>query len=176
MSNSTPTAPIRAETSPYSRRRARESALQVLYGLDWVPNDTAAAIDDYWAKFAGEKPDGYVEVRRHGEELVHGVIDRRAELDQRLQAISHHWKLDRMSVVDRNILRLAAYELLFMGETVPRKVVINEAIEIAKKFGSEDSGSFVNGILDRIAQDRGSGAADDNLRPTARPRKPAAKQ
>lgn len=174
MSNPTPSPP-RADTSLYSRRRARESALQVLYGLDWIAGDPAEAIDDYWAKFAGEKPEGYPEVRRHGEELVHGVINRRAELDQRLQATSHHWKLDRMSVVDRNILRLAAYELLFMAESVPRKVVINEAIEIAKKFGNEDSGAFVNGILDRIAQERGSSAADEAARTAVRPRKAAPK-
>lgn len=134
-----------------SRRRARESALQVLFGLDWVTVDPDRAMDEYWTRFAGERPANYEEVRAHCAELVRGVLDNKAALDQRLQAASHHWKLDRMSAVDRNILRVAAYELLYLTEQVPRKVAINEAIEIAKKFGNEDSSSFVNGILDRIA-------------------------
>jgi N utilization substance protein B len=145
----------------YSRRRARESALQILYGLDWVARDPEAAIDDYWAKFAGEKPEGYDEVRRHCSELVLGVLQHRDALDQRLQSVSHHWKLERMGAVDRNLLRMAAFELLHQADLVPRKVAINEAIEIAKKFGNEDSGAFVNGILDRIAQDRGASPADE---------------
>ncbi len=145
---------------PYSRRRARESALQILYGIDWVAADVEFAIDDYWAKFAGEKPDGYSEVREHSAELVHGVVRERGQLDERIQAIAQHWKLDRMSVVDRNILRLAGYELLHLGDKVPRNVAINEAVEIAKKFGTEDSGAFINGVLDRLAQDRGSQPAD----------------
>lgn len=154
----------------YSRRRARESALQILYGLDWVPRETDVAIEDYWAKFAGEKPEGYDEVRKHCEILVRGVLHQRQILDQRLQATSHHWKMDRMSTVDRNILRLAAFELLYQPDEVPRKVAINEAVEIAKKFGNEDSGAFVNGILDRIAQERGSSAADEAAAKEARSR------
>lgn len=154
----------------YSRRRARESALQILYGLDWVTRDPEVAIDDYWAKFAGEKPEGYDDVRRHCRELVLGVLTHRELLDQRLQATSHHWKLDRMGAVDRNLLRLAAFELVHLTESVPRKVAINEAIEIAKKFGNEDSGAFVNGILDRIAQDRGASAADDEAAQQAKVR------
>ncbi len=136
-----------------SRRRARESALQVLFGLDWTPTDPQAAMEEYWSRFAGERPASYDEVRRHCTELVLGVVARKAEIDARLQACSHHWKLDRMSSVDRNILRLGAFELLYLAERVPRKVAINEAIEVAKKFGNEDSSAFINGILDRIAQD-----------------------
>jgi N utilization substance protein B len=154
----------------YSRRRARESALQILYGLDWVVRDTDVAIEDYWAKFAGEKPDGYDDVRKHCEELVRGVLDEKNKLDERLQATSHHWKMDRMSAVDRNILRLAAFELLYQGDAVPRKVAINEAVEIAKKFGNEDSSAFVNGILDRIAQERGTTPADEAAQREARVR------
>jgi len=142
-----------------SRRRARESALQVLFGLDWTPTDPAVAMEEYWSRFAGERPASYDEVRRHCTELVLGVVTRRPEIDARLQACSHHWKLDRMSAVDRNILRLGAFEFLYLGERVPRKVAINEAIEVAKKFGNEDSGAFINGILDRIAQDIARAAA-----------------
>lgn len=136
-----------------SRRRARESALQVLFGLDWVTVPAEVAMDEYWSRFAGERPAQYEDVRRHCVELVHGVLDHKASIDAKVQGASLHWKLDRMSAVDRNILRLATYEILLLGEKVPRKVAINEAIEIAKKFGNEDSGAFVNGILDRIAQD-----------------------
>ena len=139
-----------------SRRRARESALQILFGLDWVNVDLESAMNEYWTKFAGERPASYEEVRRHCAELVQGVAEHRLMLDQRLQAASHHWKLDRMSAVDRNILRLGALELLVLGERVPRKVAINEAVEIAKKFGNEDSSAFVNGILDRVANALGA--------------------
>lgn len=137
-----------------SRRRARESALQVLFGLDWVNVPAPVAMDEYWTRFAGERPASYEDVRRHCTELVVGVLENKAAIDAKVQAASHHWKLDRMSAVDRNILRVAAFEILMLPERVPRKVAINEAIEIAKKFGNEDSGAFVNGILDRIAQDQ----------------------
>ena len=139
-----------------TRRRARESALQILFGLDWVDVDREAAMHEYWTRFAGERPTSFEEVHRHCAELVDGVVQHRALLDQRLQAASHHWKLDRMSAVDRNILRLGALELLVLGDRVPRKVAINEAVEIAKKFGNEDSSAFVNGILDRLANALGS--------------------
>lgn len=145
----------------YSRRRARESALQILYGLDWEAGDAEFAIEDYWIKFAGEKPEGYQDVRNHCSELVRGVVRERNAIDLRLQATAQHWKLDRMSAVDRNILRMAAYELLYMGDSVPKSVAINEAIEIAKKFGNEDSSAFVNGVLDRVGQSRAPTVADE---------------
>lgn len=152
---SPPKAGRNAERPTYSRRRARESALQILFGMDWEVRDPDVAVDDYWAKFAGEKPESYDEIRTHCAELVRGVLGNRQLLDKRITAASHHWKLERMSAVDRNILRLAVFELLLQGDQVPRKVAINEAIEIAKKFGNEDSSSFVNGILDRIAGELG---------------------
>lgn len=162
---SPPAAARSAERPTYSRRRARESALQILFGMDWEVRDPDVAVDDYWAKFAGEKPESYDEVRTHCGELVRGVLGNRAMLDKRISAASHHWKLDRMSAVDRNILRLAVFELLLQGDQVPRKVAINEAIEIAKKFGNEDSSSFVNGILDRIAGELGRDPRPESPRP-----------
>lgn len=153
--------------------------MQVLFGLDWAvwqPESTQerglsedakstkpaveAAIDEYWSKFAGERPSSFDEVRAHCAELVHGVVANQSLLDQRLQAASFHWKLDRMSAVDRNILRLGALELLVLPDKVPRKVAINEAVEIAKKFGNEDSSAFVNGILDRVANALGAEKSD----------------
>jgi len=135
------------------RRRAREAALQILFGLDWTADSVEHALEHYWAHFAGERPAAYDFVRRQCQDLVQGVANHLTEIDRRLQASSHHWKLGRMGVVDRNIMRLATFELMFRAERAPRKVVLNEAIEIAKKFGSEDSAAFVNGILDRVAID-----------------------
>jgi len=84
------------------------------------------------------------------EQLAQGVLDHLPELDALLQRVADHWSIDRMAVVDRNVLRCALFELLYLDE-IPAKVTINEAIEIAKRFGSEESGAFVNGILDRIS-------------------------
>ena len=83
------------------------------------------------------------------EQLVHGVLDHLQELDELLQRVADHWSVERMAVVDRNVLRCALFELLYLEE-IPAKVTINEAIEIAKRFGSEESGAFINGILDRL--------------------------
>ncbi len=135
-----------------TRRRSRECALQILFGLDWTSDRPETAIELFWERFAGERPAAYQDVRKGCSELVHGVVDHRDEIDRLLQDCSHNWKLDRMSVVDRNILRVGTFELLRRGRQVPRKVVLNEAIEIAKKFGSEDSGAFVNGLLHQVAQ------------------------
>ncbi len=160
-----------------SRRRAREAALQILFGLDWQASPTDFALSDYWARFAGELPAAYDEVRRHCAELVVGVRHNLAAIDLHLQASTHNWKLDRMSAVDRNILRLAAFELLFAAEQVPQKVAINEAIEVAKKFGNEDSSVFVNGILDRIAHETGAvpSKAKKPFGKTVKPKSAAAK-
>ncbi len=83
---------------------------------------------------------------------MRGVVARLADVDKAIQRSTQNWRIERMARVDRNILRLAAWELLF-GADAPPRVVLNEAIDIAKKFGTEESGAFVNGILDRVAQD-----------------------
>ncbi len=137
------------------RRRSRECALQILYGIDWNTQDATIACDLYWDRFAGERPAAYAQIRAGSDELVIGVVQHRAAIDDVLRASSHNWKLDRMSVVDRNILRMGAYELLFSKGAAPRKVVLNEAIEIAKKFGSKDSGGFVNGVLHQVSLRKG---------------------
>lgn len=136
-----------------NRRRARECAMQALYQLELAAPGTH--LDDvlhlYWAHLEpDEAPTG--EVRAYAETLVAGVARHLPELDRVLQKASQHWRLERMSRVDRNLLRLATFELLHEAD-VPARVALNEAIEIAKKFGTEESGAFVNGILDRIAQD-----------------------
>jgi N utilization substance protein B len=124
------------------RRRGRELALQILYQHDLA----ATAVDEIFPAFEElqQAPDV---AREFAIALVRGVVSRRAEIDEHLGGQANHWRLERMAAVDRNILRLALYELLVDRETPPA-VVIDEAVEIAKRFGSERSSQFVNGVLD----------------------------
>jgi len=128
------------------RTKARERAVQALYQIDVAATDLDEALSRFWKSFEPVER----EVMQVAEELVRGVARHRRELDAAIEAVSQNWRLDRMARVDRNVLRLAAFELLHRGD-VPVKVVINEAIELGKKFGSESSGAFINGVLDRVA-------------------------
>jgi N utilization substance protein B len=127
------------------RTKARERALQALYQIDVAADDLDPALAAFWRSFEPVEK----EVRDLAEQLVRGVAAARRRVDDEIERASANWRLDRMAKVDRNVLRLAVYELLETG--VPVKVVINEAIELGKKYGSESSGAFVNGVLDRIA-------------------------
>ena len=142
------------------RRRARESALQILYGIDWSTQRPLDACDLFWERFAGERPAAYEQIRSTSDALVAGVVTNLEAIDALLMAHSHNWKLDRMSVVDRNILRIGTFELMFADAPAPRKVVLNEAIEVAKKFGSQDSSGFVNGVLHQISLSKKSGGGE----------------
>ena len=102
------------------------------------------------ARFAVEAKDD--DVRRYAERLVQGVARELSTLDAAIQSISSRWRLARMALVDRNLLRLGAFELTSLKDEVPRKVAINEAVELAKRFGSAESRAFVNGILDRVGR------------------------
>jgi N utilization substance protein B len=130
---------------PAKRTKARERALQALYQIDVAAEGIDDALARFWKSFEPVER----EVMDLAEALVRGVAARRRDIDETIERTSTNWRLDRMAKVDRNVLRLAAYELL--GTDVPVKVVINEAIELGKKYGSESSGAFVNGVLDRIA-------------------------
>ena len=130
------------------RRKARETALQALYKIDI---SDAAGDDDL--EFEELAPG--TESRRYCETLVHGVKARLAELDAEIEKHSENWTVKRMSVVDRNILRIAAYELMYCSD-VPYKVIIDEAVELAKTFGTDESGPFINGIVDRIRKEAGA--------------------
>jgi transcription antitermination protein NusB len=130
-----------------SRRKAREAAVQMLYQMDVTGIDAAHAIDLFW-KNLGTAGDDHV----FANELVRGFGEVQEDIDARIRAVSKHWRLERMSRVDRNIIRLGAYELLHRAE-IPRRVTLNEAVELAKRFGNEESPAFVNGVLDRIADD-----------------------
>lgn len=126
------------------RRRSREFALQVLYQLEITKQNALQAMVQLRNNFSPqEKEDEFA------KRIVLGVMDHRQEIDRLIESRSEHWRLDRMSIVDRNILRLAIFELLYCSE-IPPKVTINEAIDLGKRYGSEDSGGFINGILDRI--------------------------
>ncbi|MBI3637800.1 MAG: transcription antitermination factor NusB [Candidatus Rokubacteria bacterium] len=127
------------------RRKSREVALQFLYELDVNSDpDLEARAGAFWAAHPVDEG-----TRTFADALVRGAKQNQEKVDQTITQYTEHWDLDRMAVVDRNILRVAVYELLWHAE-VPAKVVINEAIEIAKKFGTQESSRFINGILDRI--------------------------
>jgi N utilization substance protein B len=127
------------------RTKARERALQALYQIDVAAEGIDEALSRFWRSFEPVER----EVMALAEALVRGVAAHRRAVDEAIERVSTNWRLDRMAKVDRNVLRLAVYELL---ETdVPVKVVINEAIELGKKFGSESTGAFVNGVLDKVA-------------------------
>lgn len=128
-----------------ARREGRELALQALYAIDMNPMSSAGALRLFWEEHQASEG-----IKEFAELLVKGVDEHRAELDRRIREQSKNWSLGRMAKVDLNILRIAVFELAYLGD-IPRNVTINEAIEIAKKFGSEDSPSFVNGILDELA-------------------------
>ena len=124
------------------RRRARELTLQLLYQRELTkaePEEMQAHFDEWRGSSAG--------VRAFANQLLQGVLDHLDEIDEELGVQTSHWRLDRLAAVDRNILRLALFELLYQHETPPA-VVIDEAIEIAKRFGSGESARFVNGVLD----------------------------
>lgn len=135
------------------RRKAREYALQMLYQYD-VSQQSAGFCDEFWAD--KEVPEN---IREFTNNIVDGVIKNLSIIDDKIRLSASHWSIDRMAVVDRNILRMSIFELLYIKD-IPVKVTINEAIEIAKRFGVEETGSFVNGILDRIVKDHQEMLAD----------------
>ena len=128
------------------RRKSREYALQMLYQYD-VSHQSAGLADGFWADT--EAPENIMEFSNY---LVDGVIKNLDKIDDKIRLSASNWSIERMAVVDRNILRMSVFELFYITD-IPVKVTINEAIEIAKRFGEEESGSFVNGILDRIVKD-----------------------
>jgi len=128
------------------RRKSRELALQFLFQLD-VNKGAPEGREPFW-RLHPASPD----IRSFAERLVNGVLENQAEIDRMIQKHALHWTLGRMSIIDRNILRCAVYELLSLSD-VPVNVTINEAIEIAKRFSDEESGKFINGVLDHIVKE-----------------------
>jgi len=131
------------------RRKARELALQLLYQLDVQGEEHAEPhLDDFWLRHPVDR-----EAREFAEALVLGTKRHEVEIDELIARYAENWELDRMAVVDRNILRQGIFELRW-GTGVPPKVAINEALEVAKKFSTQESSRFINGILDRIHKER----------------------
>lgn len=133
------------------RRQARELALQTLFQHDILKEHPAQETVVPEAKRVPVEAEVPAEAILFVDQLVQGVLAKAPELDALLKQFAEHWSVERMAVVDRNVLRCALYELLYLDD-IPAKVTINEAIEIAKRYGSEESGAFVNGILDRIVK------------------------
>ncbi len=144
------------------RTRSREFALQVLYQVDMTHADSKEILEDFWQdrtdlvlssqeKEAVEEDKKDPEVRQYTEILVLGTLDKLPSIDKTIERFAENWEMKRMGYVDRNILRLSTYEILHLEE-IPLKVAINEAVELAKRYGEADSSKFVNGILDRIAK------------------------
>lgn len=128
------------------RSRARELALMALYQRDITREATLETLKDFWENHKAD-----AEVRDFATELVTGTVQNLERVDEVIARYADNWEIHRMATVDRNILRLATYELLFVEE-IPPKVSINEAVDLAKKFGDVESSRFVNGILDRISK------------------------
>lgn len=127
------------------RRKAREIALAFLYQWDVRGDEVLPELDELLVKDRREP-----EVADYVKLLVRGTIEKREEIDKRISEAAEHWRIERMAVVDRNLMRMATYEMAFCADDVPVKVAINEAIELAKRFSTEQSGAFVNGVLDRV--------------------------
>jgi len=128
-----------------NRTKARECALKILYAIDIRKDPSGECARTFWKSHATIK----AEVKEFSGFLVDGVYKNRDSIDSAISKYATNWQIRRMPIIDRNILRLATFELLFAGN-IPPKVSINEAIEMAKRYGDKDSGKFVNGVLDKI--------------------------
>ncbi len=137
-----------------TRRRSREIVLQVLYEEDINPDRNITSADEFLVKrLSGNRP--LVEFARN---LLNGIRKHRRQIDKTLSDKATNWSLRRMAAIDRNVLRLGAYEILH--NVTPGRVAINEAVELAKRFGDRQSGNFVNGVLDRILHDTASSESE----------------
>jgi transcription antitermination factor NusB len=135
------------------RTKAREFALQILYQVDITRESCETSLVNFWQRHAEEDMPIEEQVKDFATELVKGVSQNLEAIDKKISQYATNWQLERMAVVDRNILRLSCYELLFRQD-IPLKVSINEAVDLAKKYSGPEAGKFVNGILDKIKSER----------------------
>ena len=131
-----------------NRRFSRELVIQFLYLTEMNEGETEDQLESFWENNSCKDKD----VQAFTEDILRDIFDHKKEIDALLEKFSDNWTLSRMTVIDRNLLRMAASELMY-SKTVPPKVVIDEALEIAKKFGTADSPNFINGVLDRILKE-----------------------
>lgn len=129
-----------------ARRQARELALQLLFQTEFAPKISYQTLLEVYEQSV--EPD----VIAYANELFNGVHNNKESIDSKIQASSAHWKVERMATIDRNILRIAVYEMKISPEPIKENIAINEAVEIAKKFGTTESASFVNGLLDQVSK------------------------
>ena len=132
-----------------TRRKARECALQMLFAADVARTPSGVLTNNYWSELG--EPELDERTREFANNLVIGAIRDLETIDERIRTRAEHWRIERMAIVDRNILRLAVYEFLYSD--TPHTVVINEALEIARRFSSYEATQFINGILDAIKHD-----------------------
>lgn len=133
------------------RSRAREFALQILYQIDVTKDKSGPALDNFWQTHSEEEADE--EMRSFCCELVKGATENIAQIDSKISQYATNWQLKRMAVVDRNVLRMSCFELMYRDD-IPPKVSINEAVDLAKKYSGPEAGKFVNAILDKIKQEK----------------------
>ncbi len=142
-----------------TRRQARELALQFLYQFDSLKEssedieDTQELLSSFWDENEVQVDD---DTREFSSALIRGSCSNLTNIDEVISTYSEHWRLGRMSTIDRNILRIAIYELIYLSN-IPPAVTINEAVELGKRFGTEESGSFINGILDKVKEAKEKG-------------------
>ncbi len=136
-----------------NRTRSRECALQLLYQYEQTSDRDEDWVANFWRQLKLDEGDGAIvpEIRDYAETILNSVIEKKDELDRIIEASAEHWVIERMALVDRNILRIGTYEILF-NDDIPTNVAINESIELGKKYGDSETSRFVNGILDKIAK------------------------
>lgn len=137
-----------------TRRKARECALQMLFAADVVKDPNELTTGNFWQELGDGELDA--RTRDFSNSLVNGTLTNLEKIDEKIRTRAEHWRIERMAIVDRNVLRLAVYEFLF--EDTPHTVVINEALEIARRFSTFEATQFINGILDAIKLDLGQSA------------------
>ena len=141
------------------RRLSRELVVQFLYLIEMNEGEVQNQLKQFWESHPAAE-----DVQSFTEDILNDIFDHKEAIDARLEKYSDNWTLSRMAVIDRNLLRMASSEILY-SKTVPPKVAIDEAVEIAKRFGSEDSPNFINGILDRILKELNSDISQASLNP-----------
>lgn len=137
------------EKTSSARHKARECALQMLFAADLVEADSKTVIENYWSELGDDAVDQ--KARDFANDLVRGTLDNLQAIDDRIRTRAEHWRIERMAIVDRNVLRLAVCEFLFRD--TPNTVAINEALETARRFSTYEATQFINGILDAIRHD-----------------------
>lgn len=128
------------------RRQSRELALQILFQIEFAPQIEYAEFLEVFEQSLPSEAIDYADL------LINGVKSNKSAIDQLIQSSSQHWKVERMALVDRNIIRMSIFEMKFMSDPLKPSIAINEAVELAKKYGSTESGAFVNGLLDQVSK------------------------